>query len=122
MSLIKRLIVLVTVSLTAVLGACASAPPSAIADTPGPASVRLIISLDFGKTILDDKIIDIDQKSNAMSVLQQAAQVKTSYGGGFVSGINGLCSEYSVTVSNKRLVLLCQRTYSEYRRSGISAE
>lgn len=99
---LKLILVLMVVFLLAVLGACASTPPVSITVDSVSDSVRIVISRDFGRTIVSDKIVEIKKKSNAMSALQQAAQVETSYGGSFVEGIDGLRSEYSGVKSNKQ--------------------
>jgi hypothetical protein len=120
---IKAVLAMLSVALLAVPGACASAPVSAPVDgsavanglanaanlapatysaTNAVSSVRVIISRDFGQTILTDKTLEINQKSNAMSVLQQATQVETAYGGGFVEGIDGLKTEFGSSGNKKQ--------------------
>lgn len=93
---------LIVIFLLAVLGACASPPPVSSIVTPASFSARVIISRDFGQSILINQTVSINLKSNAMSVLQEVAPVETSYGGSFVEEIDGLRSEYSGVKSNKQ--------------------
>ncbi len=51
---------------------------------------RIIISLNYGKTVILDKIIPAGK--SALYSLKSVANVSTSYGGGFVNGINGIMS------------------------------
>jgi hypothetical protein len=117
MNRIKLILALLVVSITAVVGACASTPPApsipggsiAGLNTPGPSSpgaiidgARVIITRDFGQTLLAEKTVEINSKSNAMNTLQQVAQVETGYSGSFVNAIDGLRSAYSGVNSNKQ--------------------
>lgn len=67
-----------------------------IENTPAPAdnTVELVITKDFGKELIFEDRIKIDNDSNAMTVLQDGAEVETKYGGGFVNAINGVSSEF----------------------------
>jgi hypothetical protein len=60
-----------------------------------------VITRDFGRTLLADKIVEINQRSDALSALKQAAQVETGYGGGFVNGIDGLRTGHSIGGTQK---------------------
>jgi hypothetical protein len=89
------------------LGEACSAPPSGqlaevVQTTQKDSGMRLIISRDFGQTILLDRKMEIQPRSNALSVLQQAARVETGYGGGFVESIDDLRSGYSGSKTNKQ--------------------
>ncbi len=55
---------------------------------------RLIVTRDFGCKEVLDKSVPIEEGESALGVLRRMAEVKTRYGGGFVSGINGVVSEY----------------------------
>jgi hypothetical protein len=65
----------------------------------GPASdepVRLTITRDFGaKPIGERAIDDVPQSETVMRLLQRSTDVKTRYGGGFVSCIDDLCGDTS---------------------------
>ncbi len=53
---------------------------------------RIIISLNYGTKVILDKIIPSGE--NVLDALKSVANVTTSYGGGFVAGINGImCDE-----------------------------
>ena len=53
---------------------------------------RIIISLNYGKVVMLDRIIPAGE--SVLDALKSVANVTTSYGGGFVSGINGImCDE-----------------------------
>ncbi|SHH11863.1 protein of unknown function [Thermosyntropha lipolytica DSM 11003] len=51
---------------------------------------RLIITCYFGKKVLLDREVFFREGASVMEVLKANAEVKTAYGGGFVSGINGV--------------------------------
>jgi hypothetical protein len=91
----------ISIALMAVLGACAPPPPAPLSRESIVSNVRIIISRDFGKTLLEDKTVEIFVNSNAMSALKQAAQVDTGYGGGFVDGIGGLRTQRSPAGNQK---------------------
>ncbi len=67
--------------------AAAGRPPTAT-------EVRLVISRDYGSTILKDVLVTPGGTTDVMRVLAENADVKSGYGGGFVSGIDGLDSTY----------------------------
>jgi hypothetical protein len=64
----------------------------------GPApdnnSITLVITRDFGKELIFEDQVVVTSGSNAMTALQDAVEVETKYGGGFVNAINGLSSEF----------------------------
>jgi len=60
-------------------------------------SVRIVVTANFGEQVLSQKTVTIKEGTNALDALQQVAQVKTKYGGGFVSSIGGISSEYGGT-------------------------
>jgi hypothetical protein len=56
--------------------------------------IQLIISKDFGKETIFKKKVDYKNNITVMDILFDAgADIKTSYGGSFISGINGLLSD-----------------------------
>ncbi len=67
-----------------------------------PASVRVIATQNFGQELIFDKSVQIDAGTTAMDALKKVAQVETGYGGGFVSSINGISSEYGSASSKKK--------------------
>lgn len=55
----------------------------------------VLVTRDFGKELILERDIEIHSGDTALSVLQAAVDIETKYGGGFVSSINGISSEYS---------------------------
>ncbi len=51
---------------------------------------RILVTTGFGTDIVLDVVVPVTQDLSAMEALQKVADVDTSYGGGFVSGINGI--------------------------------
>lgn len=80
-----------------VLTACSgqgTTPASVIPDNqPAPPSVTVVVTGDFGKTLILEREVEIGGDTSAMAALQAVAVVETKYGGGFVSSINGIGSE-----------------------------
>lgn len=64
-------------------------------------ALRLTVTRDFGGEVLRDERIDLREGSNAMQALQEVADVETSYGGGFIYGVDGMVSGYDGTGSGK---------------------
>lgn len=58
---------------------------------------RVIVTRDFGSQEILDKSVSIEEGESALAALRGVANVKTKYGGGFVSGINGVVSKYPET-------------------------
>ena len=58
-------------------------------------SARVVVTRDFGKQLMLSELVTVDENTSAMDALMEVAEVETAYGGGFVNGINGLCSGYS---------------------------
>ncbi|MCD6453500.1 MAG: DUF4430 domain-containing protein [Dehalococcoidales bacterium] len=56
---------------------------------------RVVVTLDFGRQVVLDKLAAIGSNTSAMEALREVAEVETAYGGGFVNAINGIRSEYS---------------------------
>jgi len=56
--------------------------------------VTVVVTQDFGKEVLLEQKVEIEPDTTAMDALQMTARVETKYGGGFVSAINGVSSEY----------------------------
>ncbi len=54
---------------------------------------KIIISLNFGQEVLKERTVKAGQ--SALEALKEVANVSTSYGGGFVSGIDGINSDPS---------------------------
>jgi hypothetical protein len=93
-----RLAVLTVIVLLGVLVSGCAANPSSPTREPLPTDrnplVRVVVTRDFGKEVLLEADIEIGQNISVLEALQQVAEVKTKYGGGFVSAINGVSSEY----------------------------
>jgi hypothetical protein len=57
--------------------------------------IRVTVTRHFGKELLRDKTVAVRDAGSAMDALLQAAEVETSYGGGFIHAIDGLASGYA---------------------------
>jgi hypothetical protein len=64
-------------------------------------SVRIAVTCDFGKTVLLERVIEVEGTTTALDALRQVAKVETKYGGGFVSDINGISTQYAGTDRKK---------------------
>lgn len=96
--------VLLALTATSVLAACAGTKPSDTASSsqkagraPGSDEVRLVVSRDFGATVLRDVVVPATGKLDVMRLLAENADVETAYGGGFVNAIDGLKSSFGAT-------------------------
>ncbi|MFC1871084.1 DUF4430 domain-containing protein [Chloroflexota bacterium] len=58
------------------------------------AEAIVAVTRDFGNELLLQQTVVIEPDTTAMAALQMVATVETKYGGGFISAINGLSSEY----------------------------
>ncbi|HHE42110.1 MAG TPA: DUF4430 domain-containing protein [Dehalococcoidia bacterium] len=77
--------------LVATLAACAPDESAVEIGTLSDAqSARILVTTDFGKHVVLDALVTVSPGSSAMDVLAQVANIDTSYGGGFVEGINGI--------------------------------
>jgi hypothetical protein len=61
---------------------------------PSANELRLVVSRDFGAEVLRDVVVPAGDKSDALRVLAENAEVDTGYGGQFVNGIDGLESSF----------------------------
>ena len=57
-------------------------------------SVRIIVTRGFGEPAILEKTVAIGEDTTALDGLQMVASVETKYGGGFVSSIEGISSQY----------------------------
>lgn len=64
--------------------------------------VSVVVTKDFGKEVLLKQTTGIEPGTTAMDALQMVANVETKYGGGFVSAINGVGSEYEGANKSKK--------------------
>ncbi len=55
----------------------------------------MVVTRDFGRDLILEQEIELEAGTSAMAALQMVADVETKYGGGFVSSINGISSEYA---------------------------
>jgi hypothetical protein len=62
---------------------------------PGDHQVRLVVSRDFGSTLLKDVTVTATGKLTVMRLLAENATVDTQYSGGFVTAIDGLTSTFA---------------------------
>ena len=65
-------------------------------------SAKVVVTSDFGKEIFIEETIVISENTTALDALQQVAGVETKYGGGFVSAINSIGSEYEGANQQKK--------------------
>jgi len=56
---------------------------------------RVVVTLNYGRKLLVDREVPLNEGSSAMDALKLVAEVETRYGGGFVYSINGIKSGYS---------------------------
>jgi hypothetical protein len=104
----KSLIFTVLCALLIIFISCApQAPETAInvienEPVPEDNTVTLVITRDFGKEIIFEDEIKIESNSNAMTILQDAVEVETKYGGGFVHAINGISSQFEGSNGQKK--------------------
>jgi hypothetical protein len=83
-------LIFVLLLLAAILSGC-PAPPPASGDEP--ATVKVVVTRDFGRELVLAGEVEIGEGTDAMTALQATAEVETKYGGGFVKAINGLESQ-----------------------------
>lgn len=108
----RRIIFLFGVVLLAVVPlGCFSEAPSGISSpvsetAPSPVhndpTATVVVSTDFGVEILLEGTVDITSNTTALAALEDLVAVETKYGGGFVSVINGISSEYGGGNWNKK--------------------
>ncbi len=65
--------------------------------------VRVTVTNYFGMNVLKDRTLLLEEGSDAMRALQEAAEVRTAYGGGFIQAVDGLESAYGAGGSGARL-------------------
>ena len=89
-----------------VLTACAGTRSSEVGSQakdggrpPTNGEVRLVVSRDFGATVLRDVIVPATAKLDVLRLLAENAEIDTGYGGRFINGIDGLKSSFSGTSS-----------------------
>ena len=96
----RRVLAIVALLVLAVLPAgCSATSPSAdqaatAGSPPSATQVRLVITRDYGSRLLKDVLVEPGGTTDVMRVLAENADVSSGYGGGFVSGIDGLESTF----------------------------
>jgi len=107
--LVKRVLAAAAaLALVLVLAGCAGedsgeGTAAAAGRPPAAGEVRLVVSRDFGATLLTDVTAAVGEGASVMRVLAENAKVETEYGGGFVGSIDGLASTYgSVTEADAK--------------------
>jgi len=96
----NKLLVLITAFLLAIALLCAcSASPSE--KEAGVITVRVVATQNFGQRLMFDETLEVLPGTSAMTALMKAAEVETSYGGGFVNAINGVRSRFTGSQSVK---------------------
>ena len=96
----NKLLVLITAFLlvVAALCACSASPSEKEADI---ITVRVMATQNFGQRLMFDETLEVLPGTSAMTALMKAAEVETSYGGGFVNAINGVRSGFTGSQSVK---------------------
>lgn len=61
----------------------------------GEAKVHLLVTRDYGETVIFNEWVAVQDQPNALSLTESYLDVKTSYGGSFINSINGLESGYT---------------------------
>jgi hypothetical protein len=93
-----RLLLVLAAAILALLPAgCAGreqGPAASSGHPPNAGEVRLVVSRDFGATVLTDVTVPLGKDASVMRLLAEHAHVQTAYGGGFVKAIDGLASTY----------------------------
>ncbi len=95
----RSLLAFIILIITAVSCSCSS-PPASL--EVSPALVRVVVTRNFGQELRFDKLVQVDAGTSALDALKRVAEVETKHGGGFVSSINGIRSEYGGVNSAKR--------------------
>ncbi len=85
---------LLAVGVAGCAGVQGKCSPAAKGRAPTAGEVRLIVSQHFGTTVMLDETVPWKQGLAAMTLLAERARIDTEYGGGFVSGINGVKSTF----------------------------
>jgi hypothetical protein len=96
---IKPVLIIPVIFIGMLLFGCSGSPP---VEKAGTTDVRILISRNFGQELMLDKTINIQSGQDALQILKVAAEVDTSYGGGFVSSINGIASQYGGIKSGRQ--------------------
>ena len=108
----RKLIVLIGIALTAmVMPACSgetdpethspSFPQTSPDANNHEPSAAVVVSTDFGAEIILEETVAISGNTTALSALKSVIEVETEYGGGFVSAIGGISSEYGDSGNKK---------------------
>jgi len=103
-------IVAILFLITLLCGCSTQLPPENDSPTnsePAKAKVTVVVTQDFGKELILEQKIEIGADTSAMAALQMIADVETKYGGGFVSSINGISSEYEGASQSKQDWFFC---------------
>ena len=80
----------------------------------------IVVTRDFGSQIIVEEKVALTEGVTAMDALQQVAEVKTKYDGGFVDAINGIGpGDEESNGQKKGLALLYQRDIGKDRRRGL---
>jgi len=69
---------------------------------PAKTKVTVVVTQDFGRELILEQKIESGADTSAMAALQMVADVETKYGGGFVSSINGISSQYEGASQSKK--------------------
>jgi len=89
-----RLLAVIALALLASTTLFACSTQSSKTDN-GNTVVRVVVTRNFGQVPILEETLDVPPGSSAMAALREVADVETTYGGGFVNGINGVRSGYT---------------------------
>ena len=90
---------LIVCLLVTVLCGCSTQPSG---EEAGVATVRVVATQNFGRELMFDRVVEIEEGTCAMDALTQVAEIETAYGGGFVNAIDGIHSQYTGSQSAKK--------------------
>jgi len=65
-------------------------------------TATIVVTRDFGSELILKQEMEIESGTSAMAALQMVANVENKYGGGFVSSINSINSEYEKANNSKK--------------------
>jgi hypothetical protein len=112
------LLVAVAASASAGVRSDATASAAAAGHRPAAAEVRLVVTRDFGASVLVDTVAPWQKGMTVMRLLAEHATVDTGYGGQFVSSIDGLRSSFgSVSFVSASLTRQSKRSTRRAARS-----
>ncbi|MFA5451396.1 MAG: DUF4430 domain-containing protein [Dehalococcoidales bacterium] len=93
-STIVSLLFILAVVFNGCTGQLSSTPVTNSAAQSTQITAQLIVSENFGRNVIFDNEVIVREGTNCLELLSQKLDVKTAYGGGFVTSIQGIASGY----------------------------